>query len=110
MKRHIEYDDFGEFVEILDEDGCGLYVAEEPAEVFSMNRIFRKLIFMIAAMVIVFGTTSYASDVCSKHRSYAFDPYDVYEYDDPENYNYDWEDEFEDYDEAEEYWESAWDE
>ena len=38
------------------------------------------------------------------------DPYDVYDYNDPEDFYYDWEEDFDGYEDAEEYWEDAWDE
>lgn len=50
------------------------------------------------------GTSGY----CDKHRQMANDPYDVYEYDDPEDFYYDWMEDFWDYEDAEDYWEDAW--
>ena len=38
------------------------------------------------------------------------DLYDVYDYDDPEDFYYDNEDEFDGYEDAEDYWEDAWNE
>ena len=36
------------------------------------------------------------------------DPYDVYSYSDPEDFYFDWEEDFDGYEDAEEYWEDAW--
>lgn len=49
-----------------------------------------------------------AGGYCDRHREIADDPYDVYEYDDPEDFYYDWADDFWDYEDAEDYWEDAW--
>lgn len=38
------------------------------------------------------------------------DPYDVYDYSDPEDFYYDWEEDFDGYEDAEDYWYDAWDE
>ena len=37
------------------------------------------------------------------------DPYDVYDYYDPEDFYYDWEEDFDGYEDAEDYWNDAWD-
>jgi len=39
-----------------------------------------------------------------------YDDYDVYDYDDPEDFYYDWEEDFDGYEDAEDYWYDAWDE
>ena len=45
-----------------------------------------------------------------KYRSkYYDDPYDVYEYNDPEDFYYDNEDDFDGAEDAEDYWDEAWD-
>lgn len=42
--------------------------------------------------------------------AYTYDDlYDVYDYDDPEDFYYDNEDDFEGYEDAEDYWNEAWD-
>ena len=79
MKMHIEYDDFGEYIEVLeDEDavcgkagsstvcsyvpagrsGNGAIPSRAGAEVFRAG--FHKLIWLLAAAAVMMGTTSHA--------------------------------------------------
>lgn len=48
------------------------------------------------------------SGYCSRHHSKAGAPYDVYDFDDPEDFYWYWEDDFDGFEDAEDYWESAW--
>ena len=48
------------------------------------------------------------SGYCYKHHGNAEDPYDVYDYDDPEDFYYDRMDDFDSYEDAEDYWDDAW--
>ena len=53
------------------------------------------------------GYSSSRSSGKNSSKSYRTDDYDVYDYDDPEDFYYDHEDEFEDYGDAEDYWDEA---
>lgn len=44
-----------------------------------------------------------------KEKELPYDPYDVYDYWDPEDFYYDWEEDFDGYEDAEDYWYDAWD-
>ena len=50
-----------------------------------------------------------ASGYCAAHHYKAGDPFDVYNYDHPDDFYYDRRDDFLDYEDAEEYWYDAWD-
>ena len=53
---------------------------------------------------MMFFTDGYGQ-IC---KSYKYDPYDVYDYDDALDFADDWEDEFDDWEEAYEYWEDSY--
>lgn len=56
-------------------------------------------------------TKKYPYSAPSSNSNISYDDdYDVYDYDDPEDFYYDWEDDFDGYEDAEEYWYDAWDE
>lgn len=53
-------------------------------------------------------TSSASSSKSSSSKKYS-DPYDVYSYTDPDDFSYDYEDEFGSYEDAEDYYYDAWD-
>jgi len=55
------------------------------------------------------GTVRSSSKTTGKSATKKSDPYEVYSYDDPEDFYFDWEEDFDGYEDAEEYWEDAWD-
>ena len=62
MKAHIEYDDLGEFEEILEDDAdFRLPVREEGKSVLLAKKVLRKLALVTAAMTVLYGTSSYAA-------------------------------------------------
>jgi len=57
------------------------------------------------------GSSSYGNSYrrSTYQPAYTYDDiYDVYDYDDPEDFYYDYEDDFDGYEDAEDYWEDAW--
>ena len=55
------------------------------------------------------SSSSASSSAATEKGASRSDPYDVYEYDDPEDFYYDWMDDFDGYEDAEDYWEEAQD-
>ena len=53
------------------------------------------------------GTVRSSSKTTGKSATKKSDPYDVYSYDDPEDFYFDWEEDFDGYEDAEEYWEDS---
>ena len=53
------------------------------------------------------GRSSSSKGSQAGKNSTGSDPYDVYDYDDPEDFYYDWMDDFDGYEDAEDYWEEA---
>ena len=68
MKAHIEYDDFGEYIETLEDLDHFEVCTEKPkqAEVISIKQVFRKAMLIVTAMMIMFCTSSYASGCGSR--------------------------------------------
>ena len=71
MNTHIEYDDFGEFIEVLDDAGPeydhaggqragGRHCLETGRESIA-RRVVRNLLVTSAAVTVIFSTTSFAS-------------------------------------------------
>ena len=64
MKTHIEYDDFGEFEELLeDEPEFKRHVKDEGKAGLLAKKALRKLALVTAAMAIWYGTCSYAATI-----------------------------------------------
>ena len=69
MKAHIEYDDFGEYVEILEEDTVTLIqtgdtVGTKAGGIRVMKKMIQKIMLIVAAITVMFCTSSYASGTC----------------------------------------------
>lgn len=64
MKTHIEYDDFGEFEELLeDEPEFKLPAKQEGKAGLLAKKALRKLALVTATMAIWYGTCSYAATI-----------------------------------------------
>ena len=64
-KVHIEYDDFGEYMEIMDDDTeCEIMQVHETRREHFMTNVVKKLFLVLAAPTVMFSTTSYASGTC----------------------------------------------
>lgn len=71
MNTHIEYDDFGEFIEVLDDAGseydlaggqrAGVRHCLETGRESIAGRVVRNLLVISAAVTVIFSTTSFAS-------------------------------------------------
>ena len=87
MKMHIEYDDFGEYIEVLEDEGpgggmggsaaCRYDSGHRPGNGGAAERCgaevlragFHKLIWLLAAAAVMLGTTSHAEARLSRAGS-----------------------------------------
>ena len=67
MKAHIEYDDFGEYIEVLEEDVMFRETDPVPAEkggLSVMKKMLQRVMLIVAAVTVMFCSSSYAAGPC----------------------------------------------
>lgn len=70
MKTHIEYDDFGEYIENYEDLDVIMADPGMTKEAGFMKRALKKLLLVAAAMTVMFSTFSYASGTCAVKGCY----------------------------------------
>ena len=73
MKAHIEYDDFGEYIEVLEEETMywePVPGMTEKGGLSVVKKMFQKVMLIVAAVAVMFCSSSYASETCSVKGCY----------------------------------------
>ena len=61
MKMHIEYDDFGEYLEVLEDFSADEVTRTADAGGVLQVKVVQKIMIVVAAFVVMFCTSSYAA-------------------------------------------------